>query len=164
MYVPERVIRPRLEVTARAKIPTHFGEFETIVFRWQDKAGRSLGLSQDQTKMQSYYHAAVDSNEEFGQMLRAFKAETQGSGITVKPSDPPDATAPPSSPGHSRATDGSAPTDDVLVRRLTYALLRRLERERRVERAGLRQDRLRRAERERRAAGDVDDSGPDGEI
>lgn len=39
---------------------------------------------------------------------QVFKVETQGSGITVKPSEPPDTSAPPSSPGHSRATDGSA--------------------------------------------------------
>lgn len=39
---------------------------------------------------------------------QVFKVETQGSGIIVKPSDPPDTSAPPSSPGHSRATDGSA--------------------------------------------------------
>ncbi|MFO0615006.1 MAG: hypothetical protein U0414_20620, partial [Polyangiaceae bacterium] len=37
-----------------------------------------------------------------------FKVETQGSGITVKAGDPPDASAPPSAPGQSRATDGSA--------------------------------------------------------
>lgn len=37
-----------------------------------------------------------------------FQVKTQGSGVVVEPSEPPDATAPPSSPGHSRATDGSA--------------------------------------------------------
>lgn len=39
---------------------------------------------------------------------QVFQVKTQGSGVVVEPSDPPDATAPPSSPGHSRATDGSA--------------------------------------------------------
>lgn len=37
-----------------------------------------------------------------------FQVKTQGSGVVVEPADPPDANAPPSSPGQSRATDGSA--------------------------------------------------------
>jgi len=41
----------------------------------QDMATRSLGLSQDPTRMQEYYKAAVDSNEEFGKLLKEFLAE-----------------------------------------------------------------------------------------
>src|SRR4051812_16411878 len=51
MYVPATVIRPRLEVTARATIPTRFGNFETVVFHWVDDAQRSLGLSEEPIAM-----------------------------------------------------------------------------------------------------------------
>jgi GTP cyclohydrolase II len=34
MYVPERVIRPQLDVVARAKVPTKYGNFDMHVFRW----------------------------------------------------------------------------------------------------------------------------------
>jgi GTP cyclohydrolase II len=45
MHVPEKVIRPRLEVSARAKVPTRFGDFETVVFNWADPEAQALGLS-----------------------------------------------------------------------------------------------------------------------
>lgn len=34
MYVPQRVIRPQLDVVARAQVPTQYGEFQMSVFRW----------------------------------------------------------------------------------------------------------------------------------
>lgn len=34
MYVPERVIRPQLDVVARAQVPTKYGNFDMHVFRW----------------------------------------------------------------------------------------------------------------------------------
>ncbi|MCC6524107.1 MAG: GTP cyclohydrolase II [Polyangiaceae bacterium] len=48
MHVPEGVIRPQLEVIARAPVPTHFGTFEMYVFRWgQAAADPRKGLSPD---------------------------------------------------------------------------------------------------------------------
>jgi GTP cyclohydrolase II len=47
MHVPVTVIRPRLEMTARATLPTRFGFFETVVFRWADAAQNELGLSDE---------------------------------------------------------------------------------------------------------------------
>ena len=47
MHVPEKVIRPRLEVSARAIVPTRFGDFEMVVFRWLDAAADALGLSDE---------------------------------------------------------------------------------------------------------------------
>ena len=47
MHVPDKVIRPRLEVSARAIVPTRFGEFEMVVFRWVDPAADALGLSDE---------------------------------------------------------------------------------------------------------------------
>lgn len=47
MHVSSKVIRPRLEVSARATIPTRFGSFDMIVFRWRDDAARELGLSEE---------------------------------------------------------------------------------------------------------------------
>lgn len=36
MYVPNRVIRPQLKVTAQAPVPTLLGDFDMHVFRWED--------------------------------------------------------------------------------------------------------------------------------
>jgi GTP cyclohydrolase II len=47
MHVPAMVIRPRLEVSARASIPTKFGTFETVVFRWVEADNDALGLSDE---------------------------------------------------------------------------------------------------------------------
>jgi GTP cyclohydrolase II len=48
MHVPERVIRPQLDVVARAQVPTIFGTFEMHVFRWADDAPtHEHGLSPD---------------------------------------------------------------------------------------------------------------------
>lgn len=47
MHVPETVIRPRLEVTARATLPTRFGNFQAVVFRWVDAPQDDLGLSSE---------------------------------------------------------------------------------------------------------------------
>lgn len=51
MHVPEKVIRPRLEVSARAVVPTRFGEFDMVVFRWSDPDARALGLSDEPVAM-----------------------------------------------------------------------------------------------------------------
>jgi GTP cyclohydrolase II len=47
MYVPERVIRPRLEVVARAPVPTKFGIFDMHVFHWQPEEAAERSLSPD---------------------------------------------------------------------------------------------------------------------
>src|SRR5688572_27262853 len=49
MYVPDRVIRPRLEVVARAPVPTKVGIFDMHVFRWKTSDGEAVerGLSPD---------------------------------------------------------------------------------------------------------------------
>jgi len=36
MHVPERVIRPQLQVIAKAPVPTNYGTFDMHVFRWAD--------------------------------------------------------------------------------------------------------------------------------
>lgn len=46
MYVPDVVIRPRLEILAKAPVPTQTGLFEMIVFRCGEQAAES-GLSPD---------------------------------------------------------------------------------------------------------------------
>ncbi|MCU0656772.1 MAG: GTP cyclohydrolase II [Polyangiaceae bacterium] len=45
MYVTPQVIRPRLEETARAVVPTRFGSFEMVVFRTLDALPGDLALS-----------------------------------------------------------------------------------------------------------------------
>jgi GTP cyclohydrolase II len=47
MHVPPEVIRPRLEVTARASIPTRFGSFDTLVFRTSLPGAEPYGLSSE---------------------------------------------------------------------------------------------------------------------
>ena len=47
MHVPDKVIRPRLEVSARAIVPTRFGDFDTVVFNWVEPDNESLGLSNE---------------------------------------------------------------------------------------------------------------------
>lgn len=47
MHVPAMVVWPRLEVSARAQIPTKFGVFETVVFRWAEAENDALGLSDE---------------------------------------------------------------------------------------------------------------------
>lgn len=47
MHVSDKVIRPRLEVSARATIPTRLGTFDMHVFRWRDDDARDLGLSEE---------------------------------------------------------------------------------------------------------------------
>lgn len=46
MHVPDRVIRPQLEVVAQAPVPTTFGTFDVHVFRWGGDAS-AHGLSPD---------------------------------------------------------------------------------------------------------------------
>jgi GTP cyclohydrolase II len=46
MHVPSAAIRPRLEILAQAPVPTRFGEFRMVVFRWGQPEGES-GLSPD---------------------------------------------------------------------------------------------------------------------
>ena len=46
MHVPSTAIRPRLEILAQAPVPTHFGVFRMMVFRWGEPEGES-GLSPD---------------------------------------------------------------------------------------------------------------------
>ncbi|MDI1432957.1 GTP cyclohydrolase II [Polyangium sorediatum] len=46
MYVPDVVIRPRLEILAKAPVPTQTGLFEMIVFRYGEQSAES-GLSPD---------------------------------------------------------------------------------------------------------------------
>jgi len=47
MNVPVRVIRPQLEVIARAPVPTSYGTFDMHVFRWPADSGGDHGLSSD---------------------------------------------------------------------------------------------------------------------
>lgn len=49
MHVPTRVIRPQLDVVARAQVPTKYGTFDMHVFRWVsgDDAPHEHGLSPD---------------------------------------------------------------------------------------------------------------------
>jgi GTP cyclohydrolase II len=47
MHVPPSVIRPRLEISARATIPTRFGHLDMVVFRWLDAPKNDLGLSDE---------------------------------------------------------------------------------------------------------------------
>ena len=48
MHVPAAAIRPQLDIRARATIPTRFGNFEMLVFRWGADGGpRDHGLSPD---------------------------------------------------------------------------------------------------------------------
>ena len=49
MHVPKRVIRPQLEVVARAPVPTSFGYFDMHVFHWsvKDDCNCEHGLSPD---------------------------------------------------------------------------------------------------------------------
>jgi len=50
MYVPEREIRPRLEVVARSPVPTQYGTFDMHVFRFSspdEPRGQDNGLSPD---------------------------------------------------------------------------------------------------------------------
>lgn len=50
MYVPTRVIRPQLDVVARAQVPTKYGSFDMHVFRWvssDDAPHEKNGLSPD---------------------------------------------------------------------------------------------------------------------
>ncbi len=49
MHVPTRVIRPQLDVVARAQVPTKFGTFDMHVFRWVADEGLPShhGLSPD---------------------------------------------------------------------------------------------------------------------
>ena len=47
MYVPNRGIRPQLEVIARAPLPTHQGTFDMCVFRWGQPSSQSHDLSPD---------------------------------------------------------------------------------------------------------------------
>lgn len=46
MSVSQAVIRPRLEIRAQAPVPTRFGTFEMLVFRW-GSADAAHGLSPD---------------------------------------------------------------------------------------------------------------------
>ncbi|HVK70568.1 MAG TPA: GTP cyclohydrolase II [Polyangium sp.] len=46
MYVPDVVIRPRLEILAKAPVPTQTGLFEMTVFRYGEQSAES-GLSPD---------------------------------------------------------------------------------------------------------------------
>jgi GTP cyclohydrolase II len=46
MYVPERVIRPQLDVVARAQVPTKYGMFDMHVFRFGSRDCEN-GLSPD---------------------------------------------------------------------------------------------------------------------
>jgi GTP cyclohydrolase II len=62
MYVPERVIRPRLDVVAHADVPTSFGVFHTHVFRWADEgASAPHGLASDHVALTM---GALDGAEE----------------------------------------------------------------------------------------------------
>lgn len=51
MHVAEKAIRPRLEIQARAPVPTRHGQFEMMVFHWEETDERSgredSGLSPD---------------------------------------------------------------------------------------------------------------------
>ncbi len=47
MHVPLEEIRPRLEIAARAEVPTEFGVFEMVVFRYDGDASAEHGLSPD---------------------------------------------------------------------------------------------------------------------
>ncbi|HHH11283.1 MAG TPA: GTP cyclohydrolase II, partial [Sorangium sp.] len=62
MYVPNRVIRPQLEVVAHAAVPTRFGTFDMHVFRWQGGAAPCKnGLSPDHVALTM---GALDGAEE----------------------------------------------------------------------------------------------------
>lgn len=47
MYVANTAIRPLLRIHAEASVPTRFGEFNMVVFRYGDHDGRESGLSPD---------------------------------------------------------------------------------------------------------------------
>ncbi|EYF08475.1 GTP cyclohydrolase II [Chondromyces apiculatus] len=47
MHVPTAVIRPQLVIGAQAPVPTRYGMFEMVVFRWGDAPDPETGLSPD---------------------------------------------------------------------------------------------------------------------
>jgi len=47
MHVPIAVIRPQLEIRAQAPVPTRYGLFDMLVFRWGIADGAEHGLSPD---------------------------------------------------------------------------------------------------------------------
>lgn len=103
MHVSEMVIRPRLEVTARATLPTKFGAFQTVVFRWAAVEHPGAGLSDEpvalvmgdvrgQRAVPVRVHSECLTSEVFGslkcdckQQLEAAQAEVarQGRGVIL---------------------------------------------------------------------------------
>jgi GTP cyclohydrolase II len=51
MHVPAAAIRPQLSIQAAAPVPTKFGKFEMIVFRYGDDGDLESGLSPDHVAM-----------------------------------------------------------------------------------------------------------------
>lgn len=101
MYVPSTVIRPRLEESARAAVPTRFGTFDMVVFRHLDAPTDELALSPEpvaivagdprgQHNVPVRVHSECLTSEVFGsvkcdckQQLEAAQAEIARRGLGV---------------------------------------------------------------------------------
>lgn len=103
MHVTSTVIRPRLEKSASAVVPTRFGSFEMVVFRHLDAVDDGLGLSPEpvalvmgdvsgQRNVPVRVHSECLTSEVFGsvkcdckQQLEAAQAEIarRGAGVIV---------------------------------------------------------------------------------
>jgi len=102
MYVPQAVIRPRLEIRAQAPVPTRFGLFEMLVFRWEtEDTGHGLSLDhvalvmgdvRGRSGVTLRVHSECLTSEAFGSLkcdcreqLEAAQAEIalQGAGVVL---------------------------------------------------------------------------------
>lgn len=102
MHVPSAAIRPRLEVLAHAPVPTKYGEFQMIVFRWgeadterglsPDHVALVMGDVKDQHGVLVRVHSECLTSEVFGSLkcdcreqLEAAEAEIghQGRGVVI---------------------------------------------------------------------------------
>lgn len=78
MYVPPQVIRPQLEVLAEAPLPTRYGTFEVLVFRYQGEQIHSglsgehvalvMGQVRDRSRVPLRIHSECLTSEVFGSL------------------------------------------------------------------------------------------------
>jgi GTP cyclohydrolase II len=80
MYVPKRVIRPQLDVVAKATVPTKYGNFDMHVFRWAtsddplphglspDHVALTMGSLRDREGALVRVHSECLTSEVFGSL------------------------------------------------------------------------------------------------
>jgi GTP cyclohydrolase II len=102
MYVPDAEIRPRLEILAQAPVPTRFGPFDMMVFRWSghdtanglspDHVALVMGEVKDRASVLVRVHSECLTSEVFGSLkcdcrdqLEAAQAEIarRGQGVIL---------------------------------------------------------------------------------